>query len=336
MIRHQPILCAIALAALCFLLSPGMVRAQPITCNFAAKAQFLPPGVAYDPRSRTPPPQGAPIGQPYADDLNRAFAVAPVAFQARLCALDGVFVDQTPCATVPECIGRAWGLRVRNPAAGGGRYIAIPAALWAGRPDYSEFANHILHALIPLNSAGYSNANPGADTFAMTVLAALAHEYGHVRWYDVIDPGRVGAHSITAFCGSQFFSGWATVSQQPNWRELQTFNHRQTHRGPDRHRTGGHVADVDAALGNPLVAGDMLDRLYQPSAPWPDFFAAISPDEDFVETYKFKVLTTAATPLTSLPITIPGTRGIYREDLAADYLNGRKPELARKVGCIAL
>lgn len=40
--------------------------------------------------------------------------------------------------------------------------------------------------------------------------------------------------------------------------------------------------------GAPLVAGDLLDQLYEPSGPWPDFFAAISPDEDFVETYKFK------------------------------------------------
>jgi len=292
-------------------------------CNFAAKVHFLALGVAYDPSTRVPPPAGAPVGQPFAADLNDAFAIAPPAFQVRLCGLDGVYIDQTACNSDAECLGRAWGFRQRNPTSGQGRYIGIPAALWNGRPVYSELAERILHALIPLNSAHYSRANPGADTFAMTVLAALAHEYGHVRWYDVIDPGRVGAHSIGAFCGSQFFSGWATVSQQPNWRELQTYSHRQTHpRAADHHRTGGHVADVDAALGNPLVAGDLLDQLYEPAAPWPDFFAAISPDEDFVESYKFKVLTTGATPLTSLPITIQGTGGVYRENVPADYRNG--------------
>lgn len=337
MIRCPSILCAGIVAALCLAAIPGTASAQPLgPCDFAAKVHFLAPGVPYDPRSLAPPPQGAPVGQPYAGDLSRAFAIAPAAFQARLCGLDGVFIDPTACGAIQECIGHAWGLRVRNPAAGQGRYIGIPAALWAGRPVYSEFANHILHALIPLNSAVYSRGNPDADTFAMTVLAALAHEYGHVRWYDIIDPGRVGARSIRAFCGGHFFSSWASVSTQPDWRELLTYSHRQTHRPPDHHRTGGHVAQIDAALGTPLVAGDLLDQIYEPSAPWADFFAAISPDEDFVETYKFKVLTSASPPLTSLPIAIPGTRGMHHENVPADYLNGRKPELARKLGCIAL
>jgi hypothetical protein len=313
-------------------------------CNFAAKVHFLAPGASYDPRAFASPPQGAPVGSPFAEDLNRAFAIAPVAFQARLCGLDGVFIDQTACASVQECIGRAWGFRQRYPASGQGRYIGIPAALWQGRPAYSEFANHILHALIPLDSAVYSRGNPGADTFAMTVLAVLAHELGHVRWYDIIDPGRVGAHNPYAFCGGNFFVSWAggapAISRQPIWRELMTHSRRQARRAAgelrDHHRTGGHVAQIDAALGTPPVAGDLLHELYVPAAPWPDFFAAISPDEDFVETYKFKVLTSAATPLTSLPIAIRGTAGVYREDVPAAYFADRKPELAQKVGCIPL
>jgi hypothetical protein len=338
---HNPLtLCAAVLAASCFVGSPAPVFAQPLPCDFAAKVHFLAPGVPYDPSSLAPPPQGAPVGQPYAGDLNQAFVIAPAAFQARLCGLDGVFIDPTACSTVEECIGRSWGLRVRNPSAGGGRYIAISAALWNGRPDYGEFADTLLHALLPLNSVSYGDANPGADTFAMSVLAALAHEMGHVRWYDIIDPGRVGARNFNAFCGGSFFVSWAGGAAQrhrpPEWRRFLKLSERQNQQLPDAHRSGLHVHHIDDALSAPLRAGDLLEQIYMPAAPWASFFAAISPDEDFAETYKFKVLTSASPPLTSLPIAIPGTGGIYRENIPAAYSRGLKQELATKLGCIPL
>jgi hypothetical protein len=56
----------------------------------------------------------------------------------------------------------------------------------------------------------------------------------------------------------------------------------------------------------------------------------MSPDEDFVETYKFEILTTAKTPLTSVLITVPSTTA----NIVVDYFSGGKSELARKVGCI--
>ena len=339
MTRKTLAFCTSIFTALLFA-SASPVWAQPAACYFSANVRFLAPGVAYDPSSLAPPPQGAPVGQPYAADLDRAFASAPPAFQARLCALDGVFIDTTPCPDVRACLGHAWGLRVRNPSAGQGRYIGIPAALWAGRPAYSEFANHLLHELVPLPTVGYSRGNPGADTFATTLLAALAHEMGHVRWYDIIDPGRVGATNLNAFCGGHFFASWnggaAGVHTPPPWRRLLTFSERQKQPLPDTHRSGFHVRHLDNAVGTPVYAADLFDQLYMPAAPWASFFAAVSPDEDFAKTYKFKVLTSASPPLTSLPMTIRGTGGVYRENIPAAYFQGQKPELATKVTCIPL
>src|SRR5947209_15387539 len=142
MLRYRLIPCA--LAALCLLIMPPTSRAQPLMCNFAAKVHFLALGATYDPSTRVPPPAGAPVGPPFAADLNDAFAIAPPAFQVRLCGLDGVYIDQTACNSDAECLGRAWGFRQRNPASGQGRYIGIPAALWNGRPVYSELADRIL------------------------------------------------------------------------------------------------------------------------------------------------------------------------------------------------
>ena len=85
-------------------------------------------------------------------------------------------------------------------------------------------------------------------------------------------------------------------------------------------------------------AADFLEELYRPAQPWASYFAAISPDEDFVETYKFYVLTNAQSvtslnegPLTSLPIQIAGNP----HDIPSDYLAGKKPLLSSQTQCIA-
>jgi hypothetical protein len=337
MVRYALFLCTGVLAALCFAGSPGTAFSQPVPCNFAAKVQLLPPG--FDPSSGNPPPQGAPVGQPYANDLNRAFAIAPPAFQTQLCGLDGVFIDQTVCSSWDACFGHSWGFRRRL---GPGRYIGISVMLWSGQPVYSRFESALFRDLLPLGTVAFANANPGADTFAMTLLAALAHEMGHVRWYDIIDPGRTGVQNFGALCGGSFFDAWAggaaRVHPSPPWRELLTMGARQAHPIPDAHQSPPQIPQIDAQVqaGHTLQAGDLLDWIYKPSAPWASFFAAISPDEDFVETYKFKVLTSAAPPLTSLPIQFPGTLGVYNEDIPAAYSQNLKPQLASKVNCIPL
>jgi hypothetical protein len=65
-------------------------------------------------------------------------------------------------------------------------------------------------------------------------------------------------------------------------------------------------------------------------------FAALAPDEDFVETFKLKVLTSATPPLTNLPIQITIAAGppvTLTEDIPSTLSN--RPELQRKVGCLS-
>ena len=80
------------------------------------------------------------------------------------------------------------------------RYIATSAGPWSGQgvsaPTYSKYEQAILDLLLPhigsftSNSAPqYQPANPGAEISAMSVLAALAHEFGHVLWYDTFPSG---------------------------------------------------------------------------------------------------------------------------------------------------
>jgi hypothetical protein len=246
---------------------------------------------------------------------------------------------------------RAWKSRTTH--------IAISAALW-GRtcPDGSAYAYHcfesdLLAGLLKWPAAPppprYAAANPAADTFDMTILAALAHEVGHVHWYEVMKadhPGPGNGYNPNLFCGGTFFvNSWQTPIHRipPVWRG---FGDRD-----NSHFKPPEIATIDADITRKdwLQAAGDLDWLYQPTQPWASFFGALSPDEDFVETYKLYVLTNAQSgpvanegPLTSLPITfvtgppenIPNAYGTPDPGNFGAPSITQKSVLARKAKCI--
>jgi hypothetical protein len=108
---------------------------------------------------------------------------------------------------------------------------------------------------------------------------------------------------------------------------------------PDRHLFPPEIKDIDNAIDHGHMTSALIDleQLYQPAQPWATYFGAISPDEDFVETYKFYILTSAQPvpslnegPLTSLPIVLNG----MAHDIPNDYLAGKKSRLFNKAQCI--
>jgi hypothetical protein len=254
-----------------------------------------------------------------------------------------------------------------------GRYIAISAGLWKGgnpAPIFADFETAKLRRLLrwpdssrlhPTFDPNYTNPN----TSWLTVLAVLAHEFGHVYWYDVNVPnvsaqtyGTYNFAGLTNSCldGKSFFANnWQDIGlnginlQPPRWRE---FGERQ-----NRHQASlGTIADLDSDIGagNFQAAGPILDQQLEYPAPWASFFAAISPDEDFVETYTFYVLTAnsstagSSSPmpyLSSSRVMIPygnsSNGSATYPNIPQDYFTQSVPgqslkaELSRKVSCIA-
>jgi hypothetical protein len=111
----------------------------------------------------------------------------------------------------------------------------------------------------------------------------------------------------------------------------------------DRHLNPPQIDDIDNLPPGSVAQNQLIYQLLVPPMPWASLFAAMSPDEDFVETYKFKVLTDNYTstasrlPLTSVLITVPNGLGAGSNgtaDIADAYHNGWKAYLAAKVGCI--
>src|SRR6185503_14535365 len=98
----------------------------------------------------------------------------------------------------------------------------------------------------------------------MTVLAALAHEFGHVFWYDTFRPVPGGAYDFSTFCGGTFYvNSWQAVNPPPIWRE---FGQTQ-----DQHK-GYDVSISQLALAmsrrNFVDAGEALHKIYRRQGHW--------------------------------------------------------------------
>jgi hypothetical protein len=356
---------------------PGLLAAATCLSDmqpFLSHVQLLPSG--YNPSGKKPnghynyesgPPATAnptpidPNTSRYAAALQNAFLLAPPALQVRLCDPNmHVYVNGPESCSTPDCLrGGSWGYRASDEST----YVAITAGLW-NLPCRDGSTPYVYHCLetdllnttidwhgMNANPPQYGPANKEADNFDMTALAALAHEVGHVRWYEIFNPdpnnyGKPYNPNPATFCSGTFFTNsWTNVHRPPYWRYHGA--RYQYNAMPDKHVKDPQISDIDKAIN--AIAGDphpptklnlalsLLDQLYQADQPWASFFAALTPDEDFVETYKFWVLTNAQSnqvanegPLTSLPISfVPGTT----ENIPYFYSTS-KSSLNDKVICI--
>lgn len=364
MIRSALLLSAGLLAALAFACvavapppapGPGPKTVAATLCpasQFVKKVSYLTTAFAPTIGAQLPASIGLPPSVPgsvpdYATDLMNAFNAASSDFKQTLCSLDAIYINAVSCANSADCLGDSWGWWQSQPTTPKGRVVAISAGLWS-EPSYSQYETDLVQSILPSSGVTYSNATScvsgvcqPVDNLNTAILAALAHEVGHIAWYN-----EVPLASPANFCGGKFFTSWVanTVSPPPPWRDLLTLNernHGRHHNGgawPYVHSKPPQIDSIDRpGSGNP---NNMILDLIATSNPppstensWASLLATMSPDEDFVETYKFKVLTTANPPLRSAIITVPNAGAT---NIVAGYLNGWKPGLKTKVDCISL
>jgi len=330
-----------------------------------------------------------------AADLVNAFnSASPLpSFQHQLCNLTGVYINPAGCAnpsnptTCNASAGRiadySWGFRQNSSPPQ--RYIGISLALWYGcqpsnnvcAPPLQKYETDLIQAVLaragetdphgptsqppPDPTPPFVDAvNSSASTSAMSVLATLAHELGHVYWYDVFivdsngNPNPGGPPNFSLFCNGGFYLNAGTGGP---WHDKPGFPNGNK-RWVDfvEVRNGHQPNDVDIkqlqhqlGMGNYRKAGDWLYLLYSGifgnavhnpyNGPWASALAAFSPDEDFVETFELNVLRKANPALTQLDIKIFGTRANpYTYDVLAHLSNTPpdpmfKSELVRKLNC---
>jgi hypothetical protein len=299
----------------------------------------------------------------YLSALTTAFSlagsVAPF-FQDHLCGLTAVFVTFDQCSSQADCRENySWGYRENPDQVGSAgpfnRFVAISQGLLTNTPTLSDYYNAILPPLLGSGRAvaSYLAANSGAETTSATVLAILAHEVGHVRWYDVLKPDHVSYNfqRLDNACPDTrpfFEKSWSynndTNNLLPphNWVNFGDIADQQV----VDHQAAPFLYDWTAAI-TPQQAGPVLNHLHSPNWPWPTLLGTLTPTEDFVETYTFSVLMDglfngAAPFLQSLSLKINYSNGlsgnVVKRDIPANiYNNGHgslKGELSRKMTCI--
>jgi hypothetical protein len=378
MTRSALLLSAVALTVACFACAQGQAplvalplgqsAAGPICRvddpqSFVDAVQLLP--ASYNPNGNQRP-VGSRYGWPKAvsDDLKNAFSKAPPFFRQHLCGLDGIYIScPTNNPNVCDFTGTAgffagaWGFRSRGHDDPGKTYIALSAGLWPSAHSAPTLSDYETQVLISFpGSAGSKVYIATPNDSWMTVLAALAHEVGHVRWTLTTrqTPGsRYDFRSLIQCPRGDFFADWTYNRNNPDHPHLQprrgwrNFGDR-SNEAPPNEPVLDHVNPPTFAALN-LTPADSLYQLYQAYQPWPSLFGAQTPDEDFVETYVMAVLTGYAYvpngppsfsgPLTSLALQIPGYTGptISNKwaDVPRDLRAFNKPVLANKMSCIS-
>jgi hypothetical protein len=221
-----------------------------------------------------------------------AFKAAPPYFREELCRLKYAFVDSSGAFD--------WGFWEAPDQRDPGNekkhrrslsYITlykntISEALQSptGKP-LADHENAILTLLLGMNAqqvVNYKSATP--DTTGLAILAALAHEMGHVLWF------RERAEQwddCTTDNDDFFFGSWSTVAPLPHRTHL-----AKEYPTGSQH-ANGETAVTAIAQHQPSVASPEVQVIYT-NGVWASLFAAVDPDEDFAETYKLQVLKDAA------------------------------------------
>lgn len=296
-------------------------------------------------------------------DLTNAYCNAPVVFRKQLDNIDLLFIsadtgacttpgDPTTCSALPgdQAALASWGARL----AGGYTQIGLPGGLWPmgqAAETYPAYETEVLNGLMKWNLPGSAlrfsaPTNPNeANTSWMTVLAVLAHEAGHVRWYEAGARSGWGfPYDFKRLNDCNFFdSGWQSTSRKTlisknRWRKFGETAATNEDTPNDHPAPEPGLAQFLRGVSDQTRL-DNLALLLNGDQPWASFQGSRAPDEDFVETFKFAILTNAGTTgLTTLPLAIPTSNGTVKVDIPAFFAAndgpGHRTVLGKKIRCL--
>ena len=314
MIRSA-LLLIIAVACFSCAPSPPPPPSGPTLACAIANVGTLP--ASFDPTSANGTPVSAGAAPPNIQaDILAAYNTAPPFFKDQLCRLTGIFVTSGP---------RSWGYRNIND---GARYIAISTDLWSGNPPgpitLDEYENRVFGPPLSWPPPGphddptptYGRVTPNNGT--MTILAALAHEFGHLFWSDNLVSPRGTHPQSSRFCSKILTNYWTGNLQPAVWKKFEDTDPNPADITDDPNdppppgdpgpREAKVLRMIDALkAGNIKKAHRILGRILAPSRPFPSLLGAFSADEQFVETFTLYTLLHATPPLTSAPLQVsPG------------------------------
>lgn len=256
----------------------------------------------------------------YKTAVQAAFTAAPPGVQAEICKLKKIIVQTYPTNTY------SWGFwenPYTKPQGQQDSYVGIRSDSFnltlAQEEDATE--KNVL-SRTPLMFAHQSNGSA-----ALGLLAVIAHEIGHIIWHrdNVYLPNSRLPCYLESFIGT---------TSPKSWKRDQGLNQtltRSWHPPPSDNAAAGN-ADYPVKTGpNPIrrppATGSKLSDLIKTGFVTP--FAAVSPEEDFVETYKLVAVSAGGATTLTLNVSRPDNASIPL--LPTDSAN---PTTRDKVSCV--
>ena len=259
-------------------------------------------------------------------DIQAAFNIAPSFFKTELCNLDRIYIDTILNSNNPFARGIRERLYPADPTLPRRKEIGISAQVWstlasATHPPYASYENWLFTALLSPLPPGAATSWANAFTYqavpdpaspsstpsnpnAVAALAIIAHEMGHIIWFDKsagtmtrCTKASRPQFSLYSWPGSGVVHGFRRLGQQDN--------NNHTNDGPDIAKISSDLrfnSPPNSGL-YPAAVSDL--RAVFGSGNWASLFATVSLDEDFVETFKLWVLTDSGDPIIALHVNIP-------------------------------
>jgi len=331
-------------------------HSSPGSAFVAAKVLKLPPPPTFDPTLgaapgstvMTPP---VTVADPYYMTLVDAFEAAPDFFKDKLCGLVAVYIVQNTCngtCTAADLIKNSWGLRAYK-SPGYPEYIATSVQLLLDPTlKLSVFETRRLIYLLDFVSAGadawtyhpaYQVAPAAFDTLAFSVLAAFAHEYGHVLWYEsfVSQPGQ-NIDGLDTFCHgrnkyNRFYppGQWDRISLPSNrWID---FAKKQDKYHINHFMPLQNALDAGGSTGSfyPKADKELYKVLTDDAVA--NLLSVFSSTEDFVTAYELYVL--KQTQLMTLKVEMYNDSGVIDPSYQVDILGkpNSNTDLYEKIKC---
>lgn len=253
------------------------------------------------------PQTGGPgLNASWTQAIQNAYSLAPPGFKSQLCELKYIYIDNNSGS--PNIY--PWGLRER--AAGNIKHIGLPASLFSD-PSYSDYESDVSNNLLGAAS-GTVTVAASPDSLDLKILAILAHEMGHILWWD---------HDVTnKSCGNRgkFLKTWNSYNNNPP-HGFHLYGQQ----------TSGNLPIEDftfLTLQSYYASGDYSDlRTIYSDENWASLFAFLAPDEDLAETLQLWVL---APNLNTLTTTVPNLTTDFKK-----ILQNSNSNLSQKVDWVA-
>jgi hypothetical protein len=310
------------------------------TCSFADVNLARITDLTYDPTTYNVP--ATTSVDPHSDEyltLQDAFNRSGSTFKNLLCGLKGIFIIPSG-----SDYNKSWGFRdPRNPKDLTNRFVGISEDLWRTNSsghlvpiDFITFEDtttkELLRGVNSIASIGDANPKDGTET----LLAVLAHEFGHVLWNDILVATPGSDPSFESFCSGIFPTySWTSTIKQKLWRNFAEISDTANTamdpndppvNGPDDplpQEIKARTLDNLIYHGKLKKARKIIARLLNSSVrPWPSLFGSFSANEDFVETFRLYVLRNAELPLMSITMNVLNLpRGTVGIDIPATILS---------------